>query len=440
MKRTLLALPIACLAFSIAGCAAPVDDSASVTLSYASDYDEGKNYELEFKLNNETVPEDSTRFSKDLALFSYGVSMAHQSKDKLVKFYDDAKFDHFHLSSGYEDEPTTTSIGYAFAHKSFYGRDLISVSIRGFGYGLEWSDNFNLGLTGEHAGFAARADEVNTALKTYVEDNLYVPANTTILLTGYSRGGAVANLLAKRLNDEEAVAKKEKIYAYTFECPKGGIEGGDYKNIFNVFSSGDLIPLFAPAEYGFVRYGVDVDVYQAGIDLLMKNFDPQMTFPAYSEKIVETEPDDPSLVNRIVDSMVTYEDTEEGMDAATREHFVTNFGGTVSYALSLFFSLKSETVTKIKDGFSSLPLLDMLGLLSEDGFYNFLKPYVDEDGYSYVDEELRTHCNTLLQFIMGPGTTLLALLLSGGEEVISRISAMHLPLASFVLLQNYEVQ
>ena len=85
-------------------------------------------------------------------------------------------------------------------------------------------------------------------------------------MVGFSRGGAVANLTAKRLTDTYGEAGN-LIYGYSFETPKGGVDAteikeswtynGVYANIHNVINSGDFIPVVAPAQMGFKRYGVD---------------------------------------------------------------------------------------------------------------------------------------------------------------------------------------
>ena len=81
-------------------------------------------------------------------------------------------------------------------------------------------------------------------------------------------------------------------------------------------------------------------------------------------------------------------------------------------------------------------MLDMLSLLQEDGVYNFLKPYLDEDGVIYDDEAFRSHANNVTRFAIGPGSMILILAVS--EGALSRMIQMHTPEINYVLLTNYQ--
>ncbi len=119
----------------------------------------------------------------------------------------------------------------------------------------EWYSNFNIGTGDTHAGFAAAADEIYAAVQGYLPVNS--PSDSKLLVTGHSRGAAVANLLAAKLNDG---GKKDNLYCYTFATPgtsKAAKGGDDYNNIFNFVNDGDLIPYLPLKNEGwkFGRYG-----------------------------------------------------------------------------------------------------------------------------------------------------------------------------------------
>ena len=66
---------------------------------------------------------------------------------------------------------------------------------------------------------------------------------------------------------------ENKVYAYCFEAPKGGVAsemkpGHTYANIHNVINAVDIVPTVGPAQMGFIRYGVDhiVPGYEVGTD------------------------------------------------------------------------------------------------------------------------------------------------------------------------------
>ena len=95
---------------------------------------------------------------------------------------------------------------------------------------------------------------------------------------GYSRGAVVANLLAARVNRELSGLERENVFVYTFATPVASArrttptcsrittttttrrqperDWGE-SNIFNIISSGDIVPHLLPEEWGFHRNGND---------------------------------------------------------------------------------------------------------------------------------------------------------------------------------------
>lgn len=416
----------------------------NITVDMPSYLDSTKTYELSFTFDEEMFCFDSHSFSKDLAMLAFGNAIANQNKEMISKFYDDAGFNHILLSDSYDETPTDHSIGYAFAHKEMQGNDLVAVSIRGFNYGKEWKDNFNLGTSDDHEGFNARADEVYSALKTYLSENLY-DENVHFFINGYSRGGAVANLLAKKLDDDKMDALDNlvsEVWAYTFEAPKGALVENNndrYNNIFNVVSSGDLITYFAPEEYGFARYGNDIDIYKENIDELVLDFDNELVLPTLAKS--DEYDGDPALAQYLIDYIVSYEgdldDDTAAKPARTREEFASYYQEPIGYLLGIFFSLKGETTAAIKEAYSAMTPWQLLGLMGTDGLYNFLKPFLDSDGMEYNTEELRTNCNVFPQFALGPGAGILSVMMQD-ENAFSRIILLHTPEVNYALLDNYE--
>ena len=145
------------------------------------------------------------------------------------------------------------------------------VGIRG-SYGAEWVSNFNLpdaaSPDADHRGFKTAEQEVAQALERYLDEIGADPARTRILVTGHSRGGAIANLLAADLIDRAdgpgALASADAIYAYTFAapCPTKSADRGDnaYAGIFNIVNPSDLVPQLPLPAWGYGRYGTTVEL------------------------------------------------------------------------------------------------------------------------------------------------------------------------------------
>lgn len=163
-------------------------------------------------------------------------------------------------------------------------RELIVVSVRG-SYGSEWLSNFNLG-EGEaeataaalaqggdnHSGFDTAAREIKAGLDEWRADAHGRGRDVAILVTGHSRGGAAAGLVAAMLDDEQAEAPagapRDKVFAYTFASPRTTVNPHDhegrYRNIFNVVNPADIATRLPLACWGYDRYGVDVALPGAG--------------------------------------------------------------------------------------------------------------------------------------------------------------------------------
>ena len=144
---------------------------------------------------------------------------------------------------------------------------IVFVGIRG-SYGIEWISNLNFACNrsegGDHGGFAATEAEVERALARYLRDRGANPERTRILITGHSRGGAVANLLAARLDGLSGtpgqIVPAENVYAYTFAAPAStrSEERGSslYDNVFNIVNTSDIVPQLPLAAWGYGRYGM----------------------------------------------------------------------------------------------------------------------------------------------------------------------------------------
>ena len=158
---------------------------------------------------------------------------------------------------------------------------IVALILRGGGYGGEWVSNLHTGTGHAHSGFIIPVHEVFADLKNYLaaaqqKGELGV---VKLWMGGYSRGAAVANLLAARVNKELPGLERENVFVYTFATPvalgpqdypnlqqdydnnhnaDGSLkESWGESNIFNIISSGDIVPHLLPEEWSFPRNGND---------------------------------------------------------------------------------------------------------------------------------------------------------------------------------------
>ena len=155
-------------------------------------------------------------------------------------------------------------------------REIFLMSVRGTnGTHEEWSSNFDIGAdnneyyskTGEHPdwlnkqnhkGFDVAANRILAAFDAYVSDLeaqglLDTDAKRSILITGHSRGAAIANLLGAHFEDREGYDP----YTYTMAAPYTTTDpnAGSYKTVFNIMNTDDLVPYLPMAAWGFKKYG-----------------------------------------------------------------------------------------------------------------------------------------------------------------------------------------
>jgi|GEM_PF-6379304 len=151
-------------------------------------------------------------------------------------------------------------------------RFLTVVTIRAT-HGREWHSNFEVGLAGDHFGFRSAEALVRQDLLEYMTwlqtESYYAPVigslgndigRNIIVITGHSRGAAVANLLGANLNNSQAIALRQNIFTYTFATPNTtrNVNPNAHQNIFNIINAEDFVaymPLSMPG-WDFGRHGI----------------------------------------------------------------------------------------------------------------------------------------------------------------------------------------
>lgn len=142
-------------------------------------------------------------------------------------------------------------------------RTLVAVIIRGTD-GVEWQGNMD--VTGysydptrnAHYSFDVARANVYLTLEQYLSDNKI--NNALLLVTGHSRGAAVANLLAydmTQLANNPNYGRVKKVYGYTFATPNVTKNANkSVQNIFNFCSNDDFVPQVPLKSWGYDKHGV----------------------------------------------------------------------------------------------------------------------------------------------------------------------------------------
>ena len=152
---------------------------------------------------------------------------------------------------------------YTWARKSIGDSTLVAVTMQSVNRDWKlrnkaWKQNFTVNEpgdadpSGEHYAYAKAADKVIDDIAALAGDG-----DAVFWIMGQSRGGAIADILAVRLQEK---LDKAKIFAYTFEAPAtvDADAAGDYKFIHNYICSDDIVT-HVPM-WGMTRYGVMHDL------------------------------------------------------------------------------------------------------------------------------------------------------------------------------------
>lgn len=168
-----------------------------------------------------------------------------------------------------QDDITEILIGHLKLRYKGKDRNMIVLVVRGTnGTNSEWTSNFDVGadttqytnLTGSHPqwthkgnhkGFDVTANRVIEAVEKYL--NTYSLNEGSILITGHSRGAAVANLVGKYFEDKKTL----KPFTYTFATPNTTTDTNveAYNTIFNIVNTDDMVPYMPLEKWGFGKYG-----------------------------------------------------------------------------------------------------------------------------------------------------------------------------------------
>lgn len=187
----------------------------------------------------------------------------------------------------------------------------------------EWYSNFHIGEEREHAGFSAATDFALDETAKYLKSLQTDKDRTDIIITGHSRGGAVANLLAKRLL---ASGEYKSVTAYTFACPNTttaeDAKSSAYKSIYNIVNPEDFICYIPLEKWGYTKYGTTVEF-------------PRNTQEGYEEKY--------SKMQESFESITGYPHTGYPMGASDIKIFL-NTASEIAPTVSDYYN-KELTVT-----------------------------------------------------------------------------------------------
>lgn len=163
-------------------------------------------------------------------------------------------------------------------------RDVVFVVVRGTFGRTEWLSNMNacnsLARKGDideddmpalHEGFSKAAECIAAELARYTASNGVDLATAKIVVTGHSRGAAVANILGSIFDKPPAsspfaAVDRRNVFVYTFAPPNVTLrsdvpyEARVYDNIFNIVNPEDMVPHVPISMWQSYRHGRDLEL------------------------------------------------------------------------------------------------------------------------------------------------------------------------------------
>ncbi|MCL1989062.1 MAG: stalk domain-containing protein [Firmicutes bacterium] len=207
-------------------------------------------------------------YNHNLAREAINISALAYNENDIVGYFSKVGFSHL-FQDKYESEEHT--VGHTFARRNVLingvPRTIIIVAIRGTHGEKEWRSNFDIRENSQtastnHFGFYTAMRDVLQNLNNYItKHNLqYNRENNIVLITGHSRGAAVANLLTHQLNISNNFVLPENMVAYTFATPNTTTAPGGLlvdMNLYNIIAIDDFVTFLPLAEDGwnFGRHG-----------------------------------------------------------------------------------------------------------------------------------------------------------------------------------------
>jgi len=194
---------------------------------------------------------DSTTYSPRLASMLMGFADGAYDPNRIKRSLESHGFVYNFVSPLYSSDADYYAACTISKKVMQNGETLVLVAIRGTQGEKEWignaafTDLTNIVSTGPHPNFDQSAELIYDYLRNQLGGTIKA-SGVKYLITGHSKGAAVANLLSIKLR--EANVPKSNIYDYNFACPDVAVDAednwnknGQYNNMFNICCHNDPV-------------------------------------------------------------------------------------------------------------------------------------------------------------------------------------------------------
>ncbi|MCL2564438.1 MAG: lipase family protein [Defluviitaleaceae bacterium] len=216
---------------------------------------------------------DNTIYSPDIAHASLLISH-HPATPILLESMGLSNIEVIYPGRSIDNDRVRLTMGYRQIEYAENMWNIVNVYISGLFEHHGWFSMFDIGadipeyftMTGQHPdwinpnnhkGFDVTANRIIAEVKRYI-DNIDTADRTVLWVTGHSRGGAVANIVGAYFENDPQIIS----FTYSFATPNitTDTSAREYQTIFNIINEDDMIPLWPPVQWGFIRYGRDISL------------------------------------------------------------------------------------------------------------------------------------------------------------------------------------
>lgn len=201
---------------------------------------EGFEHNLEYYIRESS----SNRYNPELSHFLISICNSVGDMDWMRTSLNNMQFQTDNLISNYN--MGVLPVAYCVDQKVISNDErIILVAVRGTSDDFrEWGSNFNAipDHDGRHSGFSGSADSLFDSIIKYAGKE-YDLSKTIFVVTGHSRGAAVANIIAAKLANLRV--PQSHIFCYCFACPDTAFlsdyDAALYKCIFTINNVNDYV-------------------------------------------------------------------------------------------------------------------------------------------------------------------------------------------------------
>lgn len=386
-------------------------------------------YEITTNYNSDVFFSNATVYNQDLVELSLSLVYQADEIEVINPYLKEMGFTNT-CNYGYDSPSVADKSTYTISTLNINDTNIVALTFKCLDYKAEWANNFLLGLDGNHQGFEACAREVYDTLKQYISNNNI--SLDKLWISGFSRGGALSNVLSYLILENNTLdIKKENMFVYTFDAPKGLLKENakPYENVFNLINPNDVITYIVPEEFGFARCGIDIELSSTTIDEDIKAFDENFVLEPFkaNEQYYSSESE---LAKLLISKLVTNKNgTLEGV-IKDRQTYSSTFEEPFRYLAKLGFSLNKDTLLEILNVFKE----NIFNVLLPDGAFNLIDPILQENHVTYDQEALKTHLSTLINGLVTKLLPELLPIVMNGLDSFKRAVKMHFPQVLYVLV------